>query len=427
MHGTSKHAGPPSTHKTLLTLAYILAWYSTSLGLSMYNKWLFSKDHLDFRYPLFTSTIHMVMQFLLSAMDYFLKVLPCGVATGLDIGLSNSSLKTISLSFYTMVKSGAPVFVLLFAFLFRLEKPTWKLTSIILLICSGVLLMVGTETKFNLQGYLEVQIATVLSGFRWSITQILLAHASLGMTNPLATSLFLSPVMAVSLLITSLFAEDFSGLLNSPMMASNPLQLIGMLCFGGFLAFLMVMSEFQLIRVTSVVTFSVAGVFKEVLTIAISLMVFKDGEFTFLKGCGLVLSIVGIGIYNYVRIVAAREEKERYQGSGVSGASSGRKTRRARAQAAREERKRRGKQVVTGDVSEGGGRESFGDDADSDEDALLDESGLWIEDDDLEDSDDEAVAAIYGMGLAYNHVVVANRKSLTNHDRRPTSIELSQL
>jgi drug/metabolite transporter (DMT)-like permease len=65
-----------------------------------------------------------------SVKDYLLKVVPCGLATGLDIGLSNNSLKYITLSLYTMVKSSAPIFVLLFAFLFRLEKPTFKLVSI---------------------------------------------------------------------------------------------------------------------------------------------------------------------------------------------------------------------------------------------------------------------------------------------------------
>ncbi|KAI8616045.1 triose-phosphate transporter family-domain-containing protein, partial [Chytriomyces sp. MP71] len=296
------------------------SWYSTSLGLSIYNKWLFSEKHMNFAYPLFVSTLHMFIQFGLAGLcvtfvwpsmkptripskeDYFLKVLPCGLATGFDIGLSNSSLKVISLSFYTMVKSGAPVFVLMFAFLFGLEKPTWKLTGIIAIIVSGVLLMVGTETQFNWQGYVEVQSATILSGFRWSITQILLARASLGMNNPLATSLFLAPVMGISLLVASLCVEDVKGMAGSALFQTGPLGVAMALIFGGVLAFLMVMAEFQLISVSSVVAFSVAGVFKEVLTIAVSLAIFKDGQFTVLKVCGLVLSLGGIGYYNWVRI-----------------------------------------------------------------------------------------------------------------------------
>jgi len=70
--------------------------------------------------------------------DYITKVVPCGLATGLDIGLSNNSLKYITLSFYTMVKSSAPIFVLLFAFMFKLEKPTIKLVRTLLLIITKV-------------------------------------------------------------------------------------------------------------------------------------------------------------------------------------------------------------------------------------------------------------------------------------------------
>ena len=49
-------------------------------------------------------------------------VLPNGVSTGLDIGLSNFSLSLITLSFYTMCKSTVPVFLLCFAFIWKIEK-----------------------------------------------------------------------------------------------------------------------------------------------------------------------------------------------------------------------------------------------------------------------------------------------------------------
>jgi solute carrier family 35, member C2 len=82
-----------------------------------------------------------------------------------------------------MVKSGVPVFVLFFSFLFGLETPSWKLTGIICIICFGVLLMVADETKFNILGYTEVQIATVLAGLRWALTQILLKRKGLGVLS----------------------------------------------------------------------------------------------------------------------------------------------------------------------------------------------------------------------------------------------------
>lgn len=47
---------------------------------------------------------------------------PNGVTTGIDIGFSNKSLASISISFYVMCKSTVPIFLLIFAFLWRIEK-----------------------------------------------------------------------------------------------------------------------------------------------------------------------------------------------------------------------------------------------------------------------------------------------------------------
>lgn len=116
---------PTDTNSSAILITFqILSWYLTSTLLYLYNKWLFSKDHDNFKFPLFTTMIHMLLQYLFAHLclrfvfpslkptkhptrnDYMYRIVPCSVATALDIGLSNSSLNSISLSFYTMVKSG---------------------------------------------------------------------------------------------------------------------------------------------------------------------------------------------------------------------------------------------------------------------------------------------------------------------------------
>lgn len=97
---------------------------------------MFDEDRLNFAFPLFTTSMHMLVQFILSAlvlyfvpsvrptnghnsnqgrsrhnpepdsplmskMFYLTRIGPCGAATGLDIGLGNTSLKFISLTFYS--------------------------------------------------------------------------------------------------------------------------------------------------------------------------------------------------------------------------------------------------------------------------------------------------------------------------------------
>ncbi|TPX31116.1 hypothetical protein SmJEL517_g05452 [Synchytrium microbalum] len=313
--------------KAILVTLYICGWYTTSIFLSMYNKWLLSPNYHGFGYPLFVTGWHMIVQTVLSWLVlgcclsnyrpkhapsiwlFFTRVIPCGMATGIDIGLSATSLTQISVSFYTMVKSSAPVFVLMFAILFGLERPSTNLILSVLVIVIGVALMVSDgsgTTSFNWIGFAEVQSATIASGFRWALTQILLSRVDMGMNNPLATTVILAPVMALSLLTACAIIEGFGVVFASPFFstASSALTTLGIITGGGFIAFALTMVEYLLITTTSVLTFSVAGIVKEIITISISTAVFGD-TFTPMNVVGLVISLVGILGYNVLRISAA--------------------------------------------------------------------------------------------------------------------------
>lgn len=89
---------------------------------------------------------------------------PCGIVTALDVGLSNLALVSITLTFYTMVKSSTPVFVLGWAYIFKIERITWKLVGVIIVIAAGELLTVYGEVNFVLHGFILCLSASVLSG-----------------------------------------------------------------------------------------------------------------------------------------------------------------------------------------------------------------------------------------------------------------------
>jgi solute carrier family 35 protein C2 len=163
---------------------------------------------------------------------------PCGLAAAFEICCANASLVFISLSFYTMVKSSTPIWVLLFALLFGLEKPRILVISIIIVMVIGVVLTVEGETKFDMTGFLLVLTAAVMSGLRWSLTQLLLQHDTLGMDNPVATLYHLSPVMFVTMATLSLIFEDPIGQFqNSEHFDSffHIVESFGLMAIGGLL------------------------------------------------------------------------------------------------------------------------------------------------------------------------------------------------
>ncbi|KAI0815852.1 triose-phosphate transporter family-domain-containing protein [Xylaria sp. FL0064] len=322
-------------------------WYMFSLSISLYNKWMFDSGQLNFPFPLFTTSMHMLVQFSLASLVlylipslrpnnaphssdlgrsrheseperpimtkifYFTRIGPCGAATGLDIGLGNTSLKFITLTFYTMCKSSALAFVLLFAFLFRLETPTWRLVAIIATMTAGVIMMVAGEVEFHLGGFILIISSAFFSGFRWGLTQILLLRHP-ATSNPFSSIFFLTPIMFATLLFIAVPVEGFSNFWDGLQTLSTEwgaLKTPLLLLFPGTIAFLMTASEFALLQRSSVVTLSIAGIFKEVVTIIVAALVFDD-KLTPINISGLLVTLVAIVAYNYIKLNKMRQEAQ---------------------------------------------------------------------------------------------------------------------
>ncbi|KIJ50780.1 hypothetical protein M422DRAFT_27304 [Sphaerobolus stellatus SS14] len=305
-----------------ITAGCIASWFLFATLLSVYNKWMFSPERYGFPFPLFVTCIHMWVQFTLASCvriiwpqrfrppekptpkQYGQKVLPIAFATASDIGLSNMSLRTITLSFYTMVKNSSLIFVLIFAFLFRLEVFSWRLIGVMFLILSGVVLMVATETSFSLLGFLLVLAASASGGLRWSLTQVLLSKGkgkkSMGIDTPPAALFWMTPAMGIILAIMSIATEGWFKIYNSPFFdgISKSAQTISFIILPGSIAFFMVLSEFYLIQRAGVVPMSVAGIFKEVATISVSAWIFGD-QLTPLNLTGAAVAFCGIVLFTF--------------------------------------------------------------------------------------------------------------------------------
>jgi solute carrier family 35 protein C2 len=227
-----------------------------------------------------------------------------------------------------MCKSSALAFVLIFAFVFKLETPSIKLVLIIATMTIGVVMMVAGEAAFDLIGFLLIISSAFFSGFRWALTQILLLRNP-ATSNPFSSIFFLAPIMFITLLCLAIPIEQFGPLsvgLEELVEKKGIVMGILMLLFPGVLAFCMTSAEFALLKRTSVVTLSICGIFKEVVTISAAGIIFED-RLTPVNISGLVVTIASIAAYNYIKIKKmrreAREKLESDRAGLISGQSGG--------------------------------------------------------------------------------------------------------
>lgn len=298
---------------------------------------MFSGETVSFPYPLFMTCLHQAVQFALSALllyvipslrprrktlppsavlpggnphaemslarFYLTHLVPCGVATALDIGLGNMSLRFSTLTFMTVCKSSVLVFILLFAFIFRLEKISARLILIIICMTIGEVMMVIGEISFSTVGFSLVTASAFFSGFRWALTQLLiLKHPAT--SNPISMLFFLSPIVCATLMPISLAVENPTTIFNGLAALSyawGSVRGLTLLLLPGVLAFCMVLAQFALLKRSSVVTLSVCGILKEVFIISAAGLVFGD-QLTLVNIFGVVVIIASVAAYNYTKL-----------------------------------------------------------------------------------------------------------------------------
>lgn len=312
--------------RALRTVGLVLHYYVFSIGITFYNKWLMK----DFHYPLFMTLMHLTIIFCLSALtrrallcstgkqrvilgwrDYLYKVAPTAFVTALDIGLSNWSFLFITISLYTMTKSTAVLFILFFSLVFKLEEPSPFLVLVVLLISCGLFMFTYKSTQFNLEGFVMVLLASFIGGIRWTLTQLLMQKAELGLQNPIDAMYHLQPLMFLGLFPLFLFNEGVSLSSSSrlfrvshlPPLLSSLLSL----SVGGLLAFGLGFSEFLLVSRTSSLTLSVSGIFKEVCTLLLAARLMGDRLST-VNWLGFVVCLGGISLHVGLKVYFSKNK-----------------------------------------------------------------------------------------------------------------------
>lgn len=280
---------------------------------------------------------------------FYLKyIVPTAIAAAGDIGFGNVSFKYISLTVYTIIKSASIAFVLLFGCIFKLEQFHWKLGVIVLVMFVGVVMMVLTPRKDDTQlqdestlilGSFLVLISSCLSGLRWVYTQLTLKKqpqheiiavpeetapdlrarsTTVKKAHPIHTIRQLAPVMGVVLLVTSLIVEKpFPGIFKSKLFGSGEEPdvysfksiTIGLvlLIIPGIEVFFMTICEFGILQTAHVLTLSIAGIVKELLTIVCGMILLGERLTGLNNWAGMCIILLDVTYYNFFRFQQDRK------------------------------------------------------------------------------------------------------------------------
>lgn len=307
------------------TVVFIGLYYVTSIAMNIFNSVLYNEHRLSFPHPLLLTSFTFLFQFLVTliyltatgrvhaAWQAFSKqkeiILLCALFSASDIGLSNVSLRMIPLSIYVMVKSAAPVFILIGSFVTGVEKPSWRLVGIIVMVAIGVLLAVyqpeaPSDGEYNLLGLALIVSATGVAGFRWCMTQLIVSWdgwrvgGEERVSGPLMAMLVLSPFVSVLLLVASLLIESIHSDWMTTEKASMTLTIF---LTASCLTFILILVEYRVVHDASAMTLSIASIIKELAIIAVSVMLMDEKMF-WSNYIGLLISMLGVVLYNQHRM-----------------------------------------------------------------------------------------------------------------------------
>jgi len=271
--------------KELLLAAYLIVqWIFLSSCIILFNKHLLSGG---FPFPCTLVCIHMIFVSICAATwratgwaevpnvtynNWVCGFLPVGMCFAASLLLSNAAYVYITVAFIQMIKASTPVVVLLISFAMRIEKANAQLGGYIILISSGVALSCATNVEVNTKTHvgLLMQLAAVAcEAMRLCLANVLLASSGIKL-SPIASLYYIAPTSLLCLTVpwTLLEASKWADILVA-FVEVGFLKLAA----NASVAFVLNLATMALIKYTSALTLNVAGVVKDLLLIAWSVVI----------------------------------------------------------------------------------------------------------------------------------------------------------
>jgi len=298
----------PQQPSILRACLVVMSWMACSTGFILYNKWMFAKG--GFPYPLTLTAMHMGSCYVVFGCisllpqrihrrympdidkaipkDVYLQgLMPAALLMSLSLGIGNLGFLYASVAFIQMIKPVNVVVTSLAGFAWGLEVFTPSHAIIACIVSGGVsMAAVGSVSNFSSVGLVCQLTASVSEGLRLILLQgVLQGRLRL---DPLTTIYRFTPSAGLLLCCFSFVLEGhviWTGLPNWWVLPLNCLM-----------AVLLNVLIVCVIAETSAVVFVLAGVTKDIATIALSVCLYETPIRT-VEIIGYSTSVAGICMY----------------------------------------------------------------------------------------------------------------------------------
>jgi len=299
---------PPRQPSILRACLVLLAWMTCSTGFILYNKWMFTKG--GFPYPMTLTAMHMGSCYLIfgclswlpqnicqrfmpdinktiPADIYLQGFVPAALLMSLSLGVGNLGFLYASVAFIQMIKPVNVVVTSIAGFAWGLEVFTPSHAIIACIVSGGVSMAAfGSISNFSAVGLACQLTASVSEGLRLILLQGVL-HGRLRL-DPLTTVYRFAPSAGLWLCCFSYILEANVDWASLPNLWVLPLN-----CLMAVLLNVLIVS---VIAETSAVVFVLAGVTKDIATIALSVCLYGT-RIRVVEIVGYSTSVAGICLY----------------------------------------------------------------------------------------------------------------------------------
>eukprot|EP01133_Synstelium_polycarpum_P012394 gene12394-14543_t len=237
----------------------------------------------------------------LPLMEVAKTIVPLAALFAGNIVLGNVSLRWVPVSFMQTIKSSVPLFTVALQTGFFGRRFSRNTYLAMIPIVGGVCLASLSEVNYNHSGFYAALVASIVTALFAIISGVSLGNQ----LNAMNLLYYMAPVALLLLAPFSIMLE--LGDIRDNWPKFGEITPIVVLVVSGVIAYLLNVFTFLVIKYTSPLTYTVSGNLKVVLSITISILIFKN-EVSFFNGIGCAIAIVGVVWYSQIRYEASRSK-----------------------------------------------------------------------------------------------------------------------